>query len=299
MIELRLKPLEMKTMMTRGDKYMIETIEDIMNNGYKDINPRPKYADGTPAHTISVNHKLYTFDLANGNSPFTTLRPIAIKSAIGEILWIYQDQSNSLDLFRDKYGVTWWDEWDIGNRTIGACYGETVRRHNLMDRLLARLKNDPDGRRHIMNLWQEDDFKEAHGLKPCCFMTVWNVVNKPDGKYLDCMMYQRSSDYLTAGTINCLQYIALHYMVAGHCGYKVGKFSWFNNNVQIYDRHIDNAKILLNREPIKFSSVEKMPRFEVEPKNFYDYTVDDIKIVNYPKDEVKEKNPQLKFDLGI
>ena len=98
----------------------------ILCDGVLDKNPRPHYEDGTPAHTISVNHEMATFDLEKNEFPIISLRPIPFKSAIGELLWIYQDQSNSLDLLKDKYGISWWDNWDIGDRTIGACYGETV-----------------------------------------------------------------------------------------------------------------------------------------------------------------------------
>ena len=145
----------------------------------------------TPAHTISINHEICTYDLSKGELPIITLRPIASKSAIGALLWIYQDQSNNLDLLRDKYNVKWWDEWDIGNRTIGSCYGETVRKHDLMNKLLHGLKTDPDGRRHIMNLWQEEDFTRPHGLKPCAYQTVWNVRHGQDGNdYLDMCLFQ-------------------------------------------------------------------------------------------------------------
>ena len=118
--------------MTKGDKYTKQIFRKILKEGCLDKNPRNHYADGTTSHTISINHGMCTYDLTKGESPLITLRPIAVKSSIGELLWIYQDESNDLNLLRDKYGVTWWDEWDIGNRTIGAVYGETVRRHNLV-----------------------------------------------------------------------------------------------------------------------------------------------------------------------
>ena len=149
--------------MTKGDIYFRETVGRILSEGSLDVNPRPKYADGTPAHTLSIDHVMCTYDLAAGESPFITLRPIAIKFAIGELLWIYRDMSNDLDLLRDKYNITWWDEWDIGDRTIGQCYGATVKKWNLTENLINDIKNDPDGRRHIINMWQEDDFKQKHG----------------------------------------------------------------------------------------------------------------------------------------
>lgn len=282
---------------TKGDQYTKELIKRVLDEGCMDINPRPKYSDGTPAHTLSVNHGMMTYDLTKDEMPIITLRPIAVKSAIGELLWIYQDESNNLDLLKDKYGVTWWDEWDIGDRTIGACYGETIKRHNLMKDLLEDIKKDPDGRRHIINMWQIEDFKDKHGLKPCAYQTVWNVRHASDGtNYLDMCLFQRSSDFLTAGCINQVQYLIFLHLVARHCGYTPGRFTWFYNNIHIYDRHIKQAKILLEREPI-----DCKPYIWLNPEktNFYDFTVDDIKIKDYPRAEIKEKNPQMKFDLGI
>ena len=96
--------------MTKADKYMNEMISHILNNGYKDINPRPKYADGTPAYTLSVNHTFRQYDLSKGESPLITLRPIATKASIAEILWIYQKESNDLVLFDELLGRKTWDE---------------------------------------------------------------------------------------------------------------------------------------------------------------------------------------------
>lgn len=281
---------------TKGDIYMKELINRVLDHGSKDINPRPKYKDGTPAHTISINHVFHTYDISKGESPFITLRPIAIKSAIGELLWIYQDMSNDLNVLKNKYNVTWWDAWDIGDRTIGCCYGETVRRHKLLTNLLNGLITNPDGRRHIMELWQEDDFKNLHGLKPCCHETNFSVRHEQDGDYLDMILMIRSSDSLTALCINEMQYEVLLHLVARHCGFKVGVFSSIITNAQIYDRHIENAKKMLNRESISCS-----PKIWLNPdkKNFFDFTVDDIKLIDVPKDMIVERNPQLKFELGI
>lgn len=282
---------------TYADRIHKETIRNILNYGCLDQNPRPHYEDGKPAHTVSINHVMHKYDLAHGQFPIITLRPIAVKSAIGELLWIYQDASNNLDVLKDKYGVTWWDEWEVNQtRTIGQVYGATVQRYDLMHNLIDGIKKDPDGRRHIMSLWQEADFKEPHGLKPCAFMTIWNVRHARDGDYLDMCLIQRSSDFAVAGVINCVQYSVLLCLVARHLGYNPGVFTWFADNVQLYDRHIEQAHILYARKGIPCS-----PYLWINPekRDFYSMTIDDIKVKGYPLKEIKEKNPQLKFDLGI
>ena len=283
--------------MTKGDKYTKEILQRILDDGCMDINPRPHYSDGTPAHSLSVNHGMCTYDLSKGETPLITLRPIATKGSIGELLWIYQDQSNDLNLLKEKYGVTWWDEWDIGNRTIGTTYGETVRRHHLIDKLFEGIEKDPDGRRHNIDLWQVEDFKESHGLKPCAYRTEWNIRHGKDGiDYLDVCLHQRSSDFATAGCINQVQYVVFQHMVARHFNLTPGNFTWFYNNIQIYDRHIENAKELIGREPVECS-----PKIKLNPakNDFFTMTPEDVTIEDYPKKLIKEKNPQLKFDIGI
>ena len=146
-------------------------------------------------------------------------------------------------------------------------------------------------------MWQVDDFKEKHGLKPCAYQTVWNVRHGRDGvDYLDMSLFQRSSDFLTAGCINQVQYLVFLYLVARHTGYTPGRFTWFYNNIQIYDRHLDQAYEMLTREPIDCNPTIWL---NPEKENFYDFTQEDIKIEGYPRKLVKEKNPQMKFDLGI
>lgn len=269
-------------------------LKRILDEGFRDENPRPRYADGAPAHTLSVNHVVTRYDLSRGECPIITLRPIAWKSSVKEILWIYSDMSNSLEALEKKHGIFWWRDWESKSLpgTIGIRYGATVRKHDLTRRLLDDIKNNPYGRRHIISLWQEDDFKESDGLMPCCYETIWNV----RGKFLDMVMIQRSSDFATAGCINELQYSALLMMVARHCGYEPGIFTHFSANVQIYDRHTDQAKELISREPVECS-----PRLvlKTDKTDFFDFTIDDFVLEDYPADVIKEKNPQLRFELGI
>ena len=302
--------------MTKGDIYTKEIIKRILKEGRREVNPRPKYSDGEKAYTYSVNHGMTTYDLNKGETPLITLRPIAVKSSIAELLWIYRNQSNDLVEFDELLGKNtwnddhkinnWWEDWALkdeqgnyilnekGHPTIGACYGETIRRHNLMNNFLTELEKDPDGRRHIINMWQVDDFKDKHGLKPCAFQTVWNVRHELDGKYLDMCLFQRSSDFMAAGCINQVQYMVFLMLIAKKYNYKVGRFTWFYDNIQIYDRHILQAKEILKRE-----SIDCKPYFEIDDIPFEVFMPDNIHVKDYPRELIKKKNPQFKFDLGI
>ena len=113
---------------TKADKYMVEMIHRIQEQGYKDINPRPKYADGTPAHTISVNHTFRTYDLSKGEFPICTFRPIAWKTGIKEIMAIYQNQSNEISEF-ERLGCGWWKDWALEDGTIGKAYPYNLESH--------------------------------------------------------------------------------------------------------------------------------------------------------------------------
>ena len=277
--------------MTIADKNFKKLCMDILNSGNNTLGEkvRPKYADGTPSHTYFVNQVFEKYDLSKGELPILTLRQTAWKSGIKEILWIYQDQSNDLDLLKNKYSITWWDEWDIGNRTIGQRYGATVKKYDLMNKLLDGLKNQPYGRRHIINLYQETDLESTKGLHPCAMETQWSV---RDG-YLDMTLIQRSSDVPVANAINKIQYVALLMMVARHVGLEAGVFCHYVNNAHIYDRHIEQVKELLNREPQEDDNKVRLV-LNPEKTNFYDFTIDDFKMENY--NPIK---PNLKFELAI
>ena len=281
--------------MTKADHYLYQDIRNIQKNGYKDVNPRPKYADGTPAYTISVNQVFRRYDLASGEFPLLTLRPVAIKTGIREIFAIYQKGTHILSEMRDL-GIGWWDDWDIGDGTIGHRYGYTVTQYDLMHRLLEDIKKDPYGRRKVMSLWQEDHLRETPGLAPCAFLTMWNV----RGQHLDMTLVQRSGDMLTAsgaGGINEVQYACLLLMVARHTGYLPGVFVHFVQNEQIYDRHFEQADELIRRYEAmekKESGSDPVILLKDTADDFFKMTIDDFEIRDY--DPVR---PQLKFELGI
>lgn len=262
--------------MNKADKYYIQNITKIISEGSWDENPRPKYKDETPAYSKFITQVWEEYDISKGEFPITTLRPTAIKTGIKEILWIYQKQTSSLQVAREM-GINWWDEWNIGDDTIGRRYGSTISKYALMDGLLGGLMKDPFSRRHIMNMYQYTDLNETKGLYPCAYETIWSVRKVDDKLCLDLTLIQRSNDYLVAGYINKIQYVALQMMVAKHCGFEVGKFCHLVQNLHIYDRHFDAVTELLNKEPLE----NNYPFIELTTdKNFYDYTIDDFKIHN-------------------
>lgn len=289
--------------MTKADNYMYEAIKDILGNGYFDENPRPKYEDGTPAHTISINHVVRKYDLSKNEFPICTLRPIAWKTGIKEIFTIYQKPTNIISEM-EKMGVGWWRDWDIGDGSIGHRYGYTVKTYDLMNKIINDIKTDPYGRRKVMSLWQEKDLSETKGLAPCAFCTIWNV----RGKYLDMCLIQRSGDMITAsgaGGVNEVQYAALLMMIARHTGYKAGVFTHFVANEQIYDRHITQANEMRSRykilEKVDYHYNDSNTNIDTpmlilnsEKNNFFEMTIDDFTMINY-----EPMKPQLTLDLGI
>lgn len=276
--------------MNKADKYYIQNLSKIMSEGSWDENPRPKYSDGTPAHSRFITQVFEEYDISKGEFPITTLRNTAIKTGIKEILWIYQKQSSSLEVAREM-GINWWDEWDIGDGSIGQRYGRTINKYQLMNKLLVGLIDDPFGRRHIINMYQYSDLQETPGLYPCAYETIWSVRKEGEDKVLDMTLIQRSSDYLMANAINKGQYLALQMMVAGHCGYKVGKFCHLVQNLHIYDRHFDYVSELLKNETTNIN-----PNFKLNGnKNFYDYTLEDFEFFDF--DKVKQLSGKLELAI--
>ena len=290
----------------------------------------------SPAHTLSVNHGVEcTYDLSKGETPMITLRPIATKTSCAEILWIYQQQSNDLVTFDELIGIktwddakplneneinNWWKSWALrdengdyklneeGHPTIGKCYGGTTGPRNMLRRevidvikgnIEEGIKPNPDTRRLITCLWQIDDFDEEHGLKSCAFLTIWNVRHEWDGKdYLDMTMVQRSSDFATAGCINQVQYAELQCMVAREVGMEPGYFTWKPVNVQLYDRHLDNAIEMIERKPV--DGIDATIKLSEDANCFDEMTTADLKILDQEAiQKVKKINPKLTFQLAI
>lgn len=274
-------------LMTKGDYYFRKHLNEILTNGIKDINPRPVWHDGTPAHSYFITQTIETYDLSKGECPLTTIKPTAWKSAINEILVIYQEQSSKLEDFH-KHNVMWWDEWESKDipGTIGNRYGYVVKKYDLINKLIQGIKENPYGRRHNMNLNQYVDLESSDGLHSCAYETLWSV----RGEFLDCTLIQRSNDMCAAADINVTQYACLLMMIAKATGYKAGKFTRFVQNMHIYDRHIEIAKEYLNREP---ASPNARIIFEPKSDNFYDFTIDDFRVEDY------EPHKRIKTELAI
>jgi len=282
--------------MNQADKYYIKNLKKLLKEGCDDENPRPKYKDGTPAHSKFLTQVFEEYDISKGEFPIPTLRNTAIKTGIKEVLWIYQKQSNNLTDAHDL-GVNWWDDWDIGDNTIGQRYGATIRKWHMMDNLLNDLKNTPFSRRHIINMYQQDDINKTKGLYPCAYETLWSVRKIKDEYFLDMTLIQRSSDFIVAKYINSSQYVALQMMVVGHLNYETdkkwscGKFCHLVQNLHVYDRHFDAINEILNKTPLDIQPIMVLK----ENKNFYHYDLDDFEILNI--DKITKISSKL--ELGI
>ena len=241
--------------MTKADILFKENIQTILDKGVFSQQARPKYPNGQTAHSKYITGSFATYDLSQGEFPITTLRPIPIKSAIKEMLWIYQDQSNSLDLLEDKYKVHYWNAWEVPNhpanngdkRSIGERYGAIVKKHDIINKLLKKLKDNPWNRRNVISLWDYEAFEESKGLLPCAFQVMFDVRQVNHTIYLDATLTQRSNDMLVAHHINAMQYVALQLTIAKHFSWTPGNFYYFVNNLHIYDNQFAQAKELLTR----------------------------------------------------
>lgn len=284
--------------MQKADEIFARNIKDIQSIGVWSQNARPHYEDGTTANSKYITGVFDSYDLSKGEFPLTNARRIPIKTAIKELMWIYQDQTSSLDVLKNKYGVKYWDAWGIGDGTIGQRYGATVAKYHIIDRLLKGLEDNPWNRRNVINLWQYADFDETDGLVPCAFMFMVDVRRLDNGTmYLDATLTQRSNDFLVAHHINAMQYVALQMMIAKHFGWKVGKFNYYIQNLHVYSNQTAQLNELASRLKTLESITRPTPKLVLDVPdgtNFYDVRPDDFKLEDY-----QPLTPQLKFDLAI
>ena len=271
--------------MSIADKIFIDTCRQILDSGVSDANlpVRPVWEDGTPAHTIKKFCIVNRYDLSK-EFPIITLRRTAFKSAIDELLWIWQKKSNNVHDLNSHI----WDSWADETGSIGKAYGYQLGIKHIypegefdqVDRVLYDLKHNPQSRRILTNIYNFQDLHEMH-LYPCAYSMTFNVT---DGK-LNGILNQRSQDTLTANNWNVVQYSVLLHMLAQVSGLKVGEFVHVISDAHIYDRHIPIVEEILKKEPFP------APTFKMNPdvKNFYDFTVDDFELENYQYHKLDKK----------
>ncbi len=273
--------------MIKADRYLQDTVREILAYGQLDQNPRPKWSDGTPAHAKYVTQKVFNYDILRGEFPITTLRNTALRGAFHDIESIYIKQTNLIEEMHPSIH-SWWtdfvvDEYDDGEeviyRTIGKTYGHTVRRYGLIDKLLEGMENNPFGRRHMINLWQEQQMiEDPQALVPCAYMTNYNIRQVKGNREIDMTLHQRSQDFCMTASINPAQYVMLGMMIAGHLTFKTGikhnlsKFMHIVENCHIYDRHFEAAQEILERDSLTQPVIALL-----KDQSFYDYTIDDFK----------------------
>ena len=271
--------------MSIADKIFIDTCRDILDNGVWDthLNVRPKWLDGTPAHTIKKFCIVNRYDLSK-EFPIITLRRTAFKSAVDELLWIWQKKSNNVNDLNSHI----WDSWADESGSIGKAYGYQLGvKHTYpegefdqVDRVLYGLKHNPASRRIMTNIYNFQDLHDMH-LYPCAYSMTFNVT----GNKLNAILNQRSQDTLTANNWNVVQYAVLVHMFAQVSGLEVGELVHVISDAHIYDRHVPIVeKILQNKQ---FNA----PKLWINPeiKNFYDFTVDDFKLEGYEFTPLEDK----------
>ena len=273
--------------MSRADEIFAQNMQDIMENGFwdTDLNVRPHWEDGTPAHTVKKFGIVNRYNLQE-EFPILTMRRTAFKSCVDELLWIWQKKSNNVKDLNSHI----WDSWADETGSIGKAYGYQLGvKHQYkegefdqVDRVLFDLKNNPASRRIMTNIYNFQDLHEMN-LYPCAYSMTFNVT----GDTLNGILNQRSNDMLTANNWNVVQYAVLLIMMAQVSGLKAGELVHVIADAHIYDRHIPLVKEILQNPR------HKAPKLIVDESitNFYDFTVDSFKLVDYEYEKLETKIP--------
>ena len=273
--------------MSRADEIFIQNCRDILDNGIWDTDRevRPRWEDGSPAHTVKKFGIVNRYDLSE-EFPILTLRRTYWKSAIDELLWIWQAKSNNVHDLRTRV----WDAWADESGSIGKAYGYQlgVKHHypegdmDQVDKVLWDLKNNPASRRIMTNIYTFADLSEM-ALYPCAYSMTFNV----SGNRLNSILNQRSQDMLAANNWNVVQYAVLTMMIAQVSGFEPGEFIHVIADAHIYDRHVPVIEELISKEP------KPAPKFiiDAEVKDFYAFTRDSFKVEGYEYNEFTGKIP--------
>ena len=272
--------------MSRADELFIQNCRDILDNGVwdTDLAVRPHWEDGTPAHTVKKFGIVNRYNLQE-EFPILTIRRTYWKTAVDELLWIWQKKSNNIHDLRGHI----WDSWADENGSIGKAYGYQLGikyrfpegEFDQGDRVLYDLKHNPASRRILTNLYNFQDLHEM-ALYPCAYSMTFNVT----GNRLNAILNQRSQDMLTANNWNVCQYAALLIMFAKSTGFEPGELVHVIADAHIYDRHIDAVKRLIEKKPYP------APEMQVEDiTDFYKFTKNSFTAVDYKYHEFTDKIP--------
>lgn len=251
--------------MSLADEQYLDIVARILDSGY--------YANNrTGVPTYKLPHQIMQFDLAN-EFPILTTKFVAFKTAVKELLWIWQKQSNNVRELQ-QMGVHVWDEWMREDGTIGKAYGYQIAKYKQLDTLLRMLKEDPQSRRMIVTLWNIEDLPDM-ALQPCAYETLWDVT---DGK-LNCMLIQRSGDMGLGVPFNLTQYAVLVYVIAKVSGLKPGQFTHVINNAHIYENHVEALRTQLARR----NQAKEAPHLVIDEAvtDFYAVTPEQIRLEGY------------------
>lgn len=273
--------------MSYADTLFIQNCREILSNGVWDTDSevRPVWEDGAPAHTIKKFGIINRYDLSK-EFPILTLRRTAFKSAIGELLWIWQKKSSNIHDLSSHI----WDSWADENGSIGKAYGYQLGiKHKYkegefdqVDRVLYDLKHNPLSRWIITSLYNHQDLHEMN-LYPCAYSMTFNV----SGNVLNGILNQRSQDMLTANNWNVTQYAVLLHMFAQVSGLEAGELVHVIADAHIYDRHVPIVKEMIEKVPYK------APAFlmDREVQDFYQFTKDHFRLENYQYHTFTDKIP--------
>ena len=273
--------------MSRADEIFIQNCRDILDNGVwdTDLQVRPHWEDGESAHTVKKFGIVNRYDLSQ-EFPILTIRRTFWKSAIDELLWIWQAKSNNVNELRTRV----WDAWADETGSIGKAYGYQLGiKHKYpegefdqVDRVLYDLKHNPASRRIMTNLYNHADL-HAMGLAPCAYSVTFNV----SGNRLNAILNQRSQDMLAANNWNVVQYAVLTMMMAQVSGLVPGELVHVIADAHIYDRHVPVIEELIKNEP------KPAPKFIIDPTvdDFYKFTRDSFSVENYEYTEFTGKIP--------
>lgn len=273
--------------MSTADKLFINMCKDILANGVwdNDYDVRPKWEDGTPAHTIKKFGIVNRYDLQE-SFPILTLRKTNFKAAVDELLWIWQKKSNNVNDLNSRI----WDAWADESGSIGKAYGYQLGiKHKYkegefdqVDRVIFDLKNNPASRRIMTNIYNFQDLHEMH-LYPCAYSMTFNV----SGDKLNAILNQRSQDVLAANNWNVVQYSILVHMMAHISGLKAGELVHVIADAHIYDRHVPIIEELIEQKE------HEAPVLTIDKNidDFYKFTVDSFKLSDYEYNPFKVKVP--------